>query len=91
MIDLAAHILDTKASKFDPHKFKDKYKTALKALVERKAAGKRIEVPEQRQDERNVVSLMDALKQSSGRKRGVSSAKRGRRALAHHSRRRTAA
>jgi hypothetical protein len=38
MIDLAAHILDTKASKFNPHKFKDKYETALKALVKRKAA-----------------------------------------------------
>ena len=32
MIHLAAHILDTKASKFDPRKFKDKYETALKAL-----------------------------------------------------------
>ena len=32
-VDLAAHILDTKASKFDPQKFKDKYEPALKALV----------------------------------------------------------
>src|SRR3977135_4367115 len=37
MVDLAAHILDTKASKFDPGKFKDKYETALKVLVKRKA------------------------------------------------------
>jgi non-homologous end joining protein Ku len=29
------------------HKFKDKYETALKALVKRKAAGKTIEVPEE--------------------------------------------
>ncbi|MCP1999822.1 hypothetical protein J2S34_002270 [Nitrobacter winogradskyi] len=45
--DLA--ILDKKASKFDPHKFKDKYEAALKALVKRKAAGKTIEVPEEKQ------------------------------------------
>lgn len=45
MIDLAAHILDTKASKFDPHKLKDIYETALKVLVKRKAAGKTIEAP----------------------------------------------
>jgi non-homologous end joining protein Ku len=52
MVDLAAHILDKKASKFDPHKFKDKYETALKALVKRKAAGKTIEVPEETEKER---------------------------------------
>ena len=64
MVDVAAHILDTKASKFDPHKFKDKYETALKALVKRKAAGKTIDVPEEKQEESNVIDLMDALKQS---------------------------
>jgi DNA end-binding protein Ku len=39
MIDLAVHILDTKASKFDPHKFNDKYETALKALVKYRSLG----------------------------------------------------
>ena len=54
MIELASHILDTKAAHFDPSKFKDEYETALKALVKRKAAGKPIkaaereEKPEQR-------------------------------------------
>src|SRR6478736_8434700 len=32
MIDLAVHILDSKASHFDPTKFKDEYETALKTL-----------------------------------------------------------
>ena len=68
MIDLAAHILDTKASKFDPHKFKDKYESALKALVKRKAAGKTIEAPKKAEEPNNVISLMDALKQSLGHK-----------------------
>jgi DNA end-binding protein Ku len=69
MVELASHILDKKASKFDPHKFKDKYEVALKALVRRKAAGKTIEVPEEKEPESNVINLMDALKQSlSGKK-----------------------
>jgi DNA end-binding protein Ku len=90
MIDLAAHILDTKASKFDPHKFNDKYETALKALVKRKAAGKTIEPPEQKAQESNVIDLMDALKQSLGRKK--SGASRGKkRASAHRGRKRKAA
>ena len=44
MIDLASHILDSKAAHFDPSKFKDEYETALKALVRRKAAGKPVKV-----------------------------------------------
>lgn len=68
MVRLAEHILATKAGKFDPSKFKDEYETALKALVKRKAAGKAIEVAEQPSRESNVIDLMDALKQSLGRK-----------------------
>jgi DNA end-binding protein Ku len=81
MIELAGHILDTKAAHFDPAEFKDEYEDALKALVKRKAAGKPIKAaePEERRD--NVISLMDALKQSL---KGRSSAKR---AGASHSRR----
>jgi DNA end-binding protein Ku len=76
MIDLAAHILDTKASKFDPSKFKDKYENALKALVKRKAAGKTIDTPEKREEPSNVINLMDALQQSLGRKKGAKPRKR---------------
>jgi DNA end-binding protein Ku len=43
MIDLAAHILATKETRFDPRKFKDEYETALKKLVRRKAKGHTIE------------------------------------------------
>ncbi len=78
MVDLAAHILDKKASKFDPHKFKDKYEAALKALVKRKAAGKTIEVPEEKAEESNVIDLMDALKQSLGRKKAATSRRKER-------------
>src|ERR1700736_6370520 len=64
MVELASHILDTKAGHFDPGKFKDQYENALKTLVRRKAAGKPVKAaePERRPD--NVINLMDALKQS---------------------------
>lgn len=81
MIELASHILDSKAAHFDPSKFKDEYETALKALVRRKAAGKPIKAAEREEKPSNVVSLMDALKQSlkggkGGARRSGSSTRR---------------
>jgi DNA end-binding protein Ku len=67
MVQLAAHILDSKAGHFDPAKFKDQYETALKALVRRKAKGKPIEPPKEQPASSNVINLMDALRQSIGR------------------------
>jgi Ku protein len=64
MVDLASHILDSKAGKFDPSKFKDEYELALRRLVKRKAAGKTIEQAEPREDRSNVIDLMTALRQS---------------------------
>lgn len=64
MIDLAVHILDSKAAHFDPGKFKDEYETALKTLVKRKAAGKPVKVVEKEEKPDNVINLMDALKAS---------------------------
>src|SRR6202161_2720518 len=73
MIELATHILDTKAAHFDPSKFKDEYETALKTLVRRKANGKPVKSVEAEERPSNVVSLMDALQQSL---KGRTSAKR---------------
>jgi DNA end-binding protein Ku len=73
MIELAGHILKTKAAHFDPTKFKDDYENALKTLVRRKASGKPIKTAEREEKPDNVVSLMDALKQSL---KGKGSAKR---------------
>jgi DNA end-binding protein Ku len=64
MIELASHILDTKAAHFDPSKFTDEYEDALKKLVKRKAAGKPIKLAGREEKADNVISLMDALKQS---------------------------
>jgi DNA end-binding protein Ku len=83
MIELASHILDTKAGHFDPSEFKDEYENALKKLVRRKAAGKPIEATEPAPRDRNVISLMDALKQS------VKGKTSGSRATKSHARRAT--
>ena len=64
MVDLASHILDKKAGRFDASQFKDEYELALRKLVKRKAAGKAIEPPEEREDRGNVIDLMEALRQS---------------------------
>jgi DNA end-binding protein Ku len=64
MLDLAEHILDTKAGHFDPAKFKDEYELALRKLVKRKAAGKKIEAPEPEQESGKVIDLMEALRRS---------------------------
>ena len=64
MIELASHILDTKAAHFDPSKFKDEYESALKTLVRRKAAGKPVRIGQHAEKPGNVISLMDALRQS---------------------------
>uniref|UniRef100_Q07K80 Non-homologous end joining protein Ku n=1 Tax=Rhodopseudomonas palustris (strain BisA53) TaxID=316055 RepID=Q07K80_RHOP5 len=76
MIELAVHILDSKAAHFDPSKFKDEYETALKTLVKRKAAGKPLPKPAAEEKPDNVVSLMDALKQSLKGKQAAKAAAR---------------
>jgi Ku protein len=84
MIELASHILDSKAAHFDPSKFKDEYETALKTLVKRKAAGKPVKAVEREERPDNVINLMDALRQSL---KGKASAKRSSRASSRTSRR----
>ncbi|WP_050626769.1 Ku protein [Bradyrhizobium viridifuturi] len=83
MIELAGHILESKAAHFDPSKFKDEYETALKALVRRKAAGKPIKAAEREEKPSNVVSLMDALKQSLKDRKGGARRSTARRPASH--------
>ena len=83
MVELAGHILDTKAAHFDPSKFKDEYENALKALVRRKASGKPLKAAPREEKPSNVINLMDALKQSLKGGKGATK----RRASARTSRR----
>ena len=89
MIELASHILDTKAAHFDPSKFKDEYENALKALVRRKASGKPMKAAPREEKPDNVINLMDALKQSlKGKARRSGGRARRHRAGRHNGARR---
>src|SRR5437762_9413257 len=92
MLDLAAHIVETKTGHFQPQQFKDQYEDALKDLLRRKQKGEKIERPKERAPS-NVINLMDALRQSlkdgGGARRSTSrpsarSAKKPARAHARH-------
>jgi DNA end-binding protein Ku len=63
MLDLAKHIVNQKASRFEPEKFEDHYETADRA--HQKRAGKPI-TPKERPTAGNVVDLMEALRRSVG-------------------------
>jgi DNA end-binding protein Ku len=66
MKQLAAHILDTKASHFEPTKFMDHYETALVELLRAKQAGRIVEAPKDEPAPQRVINLMDALRASIG-------------------------
>jgi DNA end-binding protein Ku len=65
MLDLARHIVEQKAGRFEPEKFEDQYETALVDLINQKRAGKPI-TPKERPRGENVVDLMEALRKSVG-------------------------
>jgi DNA end-binding protein Ku len=69
MLELAAHIVETKRGKFQPEKFQDQYEDALKELLRRKQKGEKIEQPKERATS-NVIDLMDALRRSVKSERG---------------------
>jgi DNA end-binding protein Ku len=84
MLELASHIVKSKAGHFHPEKFEDQYEDALKELLQKKQAGEKIEAPKERAPAK-VVSLMDALRRSVDAERGGGDHHRGERhAAARH-------
>jgi len=65
MLELAKHILKTKAGKFDPSKFDDRYEEALTELVQAKINGKKI-VPIRPPKLTKPNDLLEALRLSAG-------------------------
>ncbi|RAI42952.1 Ku protein [Rhodoplanes roseus] len=63
MVDLAIHIVKSKAGHFDPKKFEDRYDEALLELIRSKQEG-RPPPPAPEPGPGNVISLMDALRRS---------------------------
>jgi DNA end-binding protein Ku len=66
MKDLAAHIVDSKVTHFDPSKFQDRYETALVELLQAKQAGRSVEPPKAKPAPHRTINLMDALRESIG-------------------------
>jgi Ku protein len=64
MLELATHIVHSKAGHFKPDKFEDKYESALREIIKRKQHGEKIEAPKEREPAK-VIDLMDALRRSA--------------------------
>ncbi len=65
MLELATHIVHTKAGHFKPEHFEDKYESALRELIKRKQQGKPVERVKEREPAK-VIDLMEALRRSAG-------------------------
>lgn len=69
-VSLAKELIERKIAPFDPSKFRDHYRTALKELIKAKVEEREPPEAEEREYAENVVDLMDALKRSvAGSKR----------------------
>src|SRR6476469_802398 len=66
MLELATHIVQSKAGHFHPEKFEDRYENALRELIKRKQQGKPLEKAKEREPAK-VIDLMEALRKSAGK------------------------
>jgi DNA end-binding protein Ku len=62
-VSLASMIIEKRSGRFNPKSFHDRYQDALRSLIEAKAKGRKIALP-QVEAPAKVVDLMDALKRS---------------------------
>jgi len=64
MVELAEHILETKARHFDPAEFEDRYENAVVEMLKQKQAGMPVRKEAPVAAPSTVVNLMDALRRS---------------------------
>jgi DNA end-binding protein Ku len=64
MVQLAEHILDTKAGHFDPAEFEDRYENAVVEMLKQKQAGLPVWKEAPVAAPSTVINLMDALRRS---------------------------
>jgi DNA end-binding protein Ku len=89
-LEMAERLVDSLTTSFEPEKFRDEHRDKVLALIERKAEGQEVVVPEQPEEPARVVNLADALAASLSAAKG-SSASGGSRARPAHGARRHAA
>jgi DNA end-binding protein Ku len=77
MRDLAGHIIETKATDFDPSKFEDRYENAVIELIRSKQTGEPVKAPAAPRPS-NVVNLMEALRRSIDAERSEPATKKAR-------------
>ncbi len=65
MVELAEHILDTKAAHFDPAEFEDRYEKAVVDMLNQRQAGMPIRKEAAIPPPSTVVNLMDAFAEIS--------------------------
>ena len=82
MLKLAEHILETKATDFDPTQFVDHYEDAVLKMLKNKQAGLPVSREPAAQRPQNVVNLMDALCRSIAEEKAASTPpKKGRKRI----------
>lgn len=62
-MDIAQRLIDSLTTAFDPAKYTDEYREALRALIDARIEGRQVVMQPQAQ-ESNVIDLMEALKAS---------------------------
>lgn len=67
MVEIAAQIITQNSGDFAPSEFEDRYETALRELIDARAKGEKVAIPEAPHDTK-VIDLMAALKASLGHK-----------------------
>jgi DNA end-binding protein Ku len=80
LVSLASELINRNTALFNPKRFKDSYAVELRELVEKKAKGRKVEIPKlEPAPASNVVNLMDALKKSLGKEKDSKTASRPKR------------
>ncbi len=62
-LSMAVQLINNLAASFEPEKYTDEYRIALKELINKKIEGEEIEVPHEA-PQRNIIDLMQALQAS---------------------------
>jgi DNA end-binding protein Ku len=82
MLKLAEHILQSKATDFNPSQFVDRYEQAVVAMLNNKQAGMAVSRKRAAPRPQNVVNLMGALRRSIAKEKAASApAKKGRKRI----------